>query len=351
MDKKKIKKKLLTLLFVLLNAGIILYTALSEFGGNDTATKFRDVQVQWIFLLPALGCLIAAILVESVKYNMVMKSTVGESNFKLSCDTVILGRYYDNITPSGIGGQPFQIWYMNKNGINPAQSAAIPLSGFLSMQYSFIIVAVLVFTLGARFLTTDVVRIAGYVGICLYAIFPTAILIATLCRGVFSKILNFLVNFLSLLHIVKEKDKTKSAIEENVYEYSDCIKSLIKKPLLVVKMMLLSILYQIFLMSIPFFVVYAFGGSLNFFECFCTIVSIYCAITIVPTPGNSGAAEGSFYAVFSMLSSGFVFWAMLFWRILVFYSYIGMGLLIYLRDYIVEHKNKKPLKEAEPKED
>ena len=47
------------------------------------------------------------------------------------------------------------------------------------------------------------------------------------------------------------------------------------------------------------------------------------AISFIPTPGNSGAADLSFYMLFAIgLPVGFAFPAMVVWRILSFYSYI-----------------------------
>ena len=79
----------------------------------------------------------------------------------------------------------------------------------------------------------------------------------------------------------------------------------------------------------PFFAVRTFGGDIGFIDAACMCIYIYAAITIVPTPGNSGAAEGSFYIIFSSLGTSGVFWAMLVWRFLCYYSFIVIGLLVY----------------------
>ena len=52
-------------------------------------------------------------------------------------------------------------------------------------------------------------------------------------------------------------------------------------------------------------------------------------VTLVPTPGNAGAAEGSFYLLFDQLDTSGVFWAMLIWRFLCYYFFILLGLGVY----------------------
>ena len=62
---------------------------------------------------------------------------------------------------------------------------------------------------------------------------------------------------------------------------------------------------------------------------FVIIVYICSAVTLIPTPGNSGVSEGTFYYVFSSPGSDGVFWAMLLWRLLCYYSFLLLGLLIF----------------------
>ena len=54
---------------------------------------------------------------------------------------------------------------------------------------------------------------------------------------------------------------------------------------------------------------------------------LYAGISFIPTPGNSGAADLSFYLLFSVgvPFMGLAFSAMVLWRILSFYSYIIIG--------------------------
>jgi uncharacterized membrane protein YbhN (UPF0104 family) len=59
---------------------------------------------------------------------------------------------------------------------------------------------------------------------------------------------------------------------------------------------------------------------------------IFAAISFIPTPGNSGAAEFAFATVFKVLSAaGFMFWGMMFWRFSSYYLslLIGLPIIIY----------------------
>ena len=54
--KSKTKKKLMTVLFVLLNIAVIAWTALKEFGGEGSSTRFSDVEINYLFIIPAALC-------------------------------------------------------------------------------------------------------------------------------------------------------------------------------------------------------------------------------------------------------------------------------------------------------
>ncbi|MBQ1332338.1 MAG: flippase-like domain-containing protein [Lachnospiraceae bacterium] len=341
------KRRWLTVLFVALNIAVIAWTAVREFRGGQGAGHISELTVRWQYLIPAALCMAGSLAAEIAKYMVIMKKTCGFVHPKLCAQTVLLGRYYDNITPSGIGGQPFQIYYMKKNGIPAAQSASTPIAGFLSMQYAFIIIAILCAVFGGHFIGSDAVRIASYIGIVCYSLFPTVILFFTFFPAFSERLTLLITGLLARLRIVKDRDEAEERFVGHVRGYCESLRGLIRHVSLLLAVLGLALVYQAALMCVPFFVVRAFGGDVPFVQCFVTTVTIYAAITFIPTPGNAGAAEGVFYAVFSSLSGGHVFWAMLVWRFIIYYVYIVYGIL----HYLVTHIRRKLCGDRRPAED
>lgn len=104
-------KPLLIILFILINVAVIAATAVAEFGNSENAAELSEVKLRWWFLLPAVICFVAALFFEIHKYVLMMKEmSRGEHKFdrkharKVARRTVLLGKYYDNITPAAIGG-------------------------------------------------------------------------------------------------------------------------------------------------------------------------------------------------------------------------------------------------------
>jgi hypothetical protein len=91
-------------------------------------------------------------------------------------------------------------------------------------------------------------------------------------------------------------------------------------------------------------------------EIFALCVICYTSVTLIPTPGNSGGAELSFRSIFrSYLSGGLLFWGMMSWRLLSFYSYIVVGIIVIVIQQIyriISSRKQDPVKtETENKAD
>lgn len=334
--KKSKKKYLLTALFILINIIVIAITAFSEFGNNENAAKLSDVTFNFWMLIPAIACFIFAINLEIGKYVLMMRKTCGYNGRgdlrkarRIARRTVLIGRYYDNITPAAIGGQPFQIYYMNKSKVPKGYSTTIPIIGMISGQIGFIIIAILSFLFGSFTVNNATLIATACFGLIFYAFWPIAVLIATFLPKGTSELIGVGVKFLAKIHVVKDKEKAIKKAEDGVNEYATCIKNILKTRGLLLRTIIVSVLFHVLISSIPFFVITAFGGNVDYLSCFVITVAVTAAVYFVPTPGNAGAAEGTFYFVFSSLGGGYVFWAMLTWRFFSYYIYIIMGAISY----------------------
>jgi uncharacterized protein (TIRG00374 family) len=345
---KKLKKPALTLAFIAINIAVIAITAFSEFGNSENAAQLSEIQINWWFLLPAAACFIVAITLEIHKYIIMMREAAKvnvksqiKKVWRVARRTVLLGKYYDSVTPAAIGGQPFQIWYMHKNaGIGKGMATTIPIIGMISNQIGFIIVASVAFLFGSLSINNAVLMATACFGLLFYAFWPIAILIATFLPNTTAELINLIVKFLAKIHIVKDKEQAIKKVSDGVNEYAKCVKQILKTRGLFLREILLSVCFHLLISMIPFFVLTAFGGAVDFLPCLVTTIAVTSAVYFVPTPGNAGAAEGTFFVVFSALSSGYIFWAMLTWRFFSYYIYIIIGAIIYIRMHFEKKKNK-----------
>ncbi len=346
--KKKRRTRIIWIaIFILVNGGVILYTALDEFGGKHPAPLGYSLQLSNILLIAGgLGCALLALAVETLKYVIMMRSLGVKVSVRAAFETAALGKYYDNITPSGVGGQPFQIYHLYKHGYDPGASAAMPLAGFLNMQMAFVFMAIVLFILFGSVIDTAAVKVPAYIGLVFYSFVPALIMIFIISHNTAVKIVSFFVRLAGKLKLIKDVQQKTDSIVKTLGDYHESILLLGKRKGTLVKLFLLSLLYQAAICSIPFFVLHAFGGYGAFHEILTMTFFIYAAITIIPTPGNSGAAEGSFYLIFSRLEPSGLFWAMVIWRLICYYFFILIGLLVYAYNALLSYLHKKKVKKC-----
>lgn len=347
--KKKLRSRIIWIaVFVIVNAAVITYTAITEFSNRppeDLRFEFGFTNV--MFLIAGIACMLLALAIETFKYIVMMRNLNEKVSPKAAFQTAALGKYYDNITPSGIGGQPFQIYNMHSMGYSNGVSAAMPLTSFLTMQTGFVILAILVMVFKSDVIENLVgIKIIAIVGVICYMIVPAAIVLFTISQKTATKLITGVINLCAKIRLIKNPEKTISSILKSVGEYHDSIVMMSRKKWLLVKLLVMSFIYQLAISSIPFFVLLAYNGSASYIDTVAMTVYIYCAITVIPTPGNAGAAEGSFYLIFSQLDPTGLFWSMLVWRVICYYGFIVIGIGIYAFNVWSKRKAKKKRTQA-----
>ena len=343
-EAKKRRKWLLVTLAI--NAVIVAYIAIREFGGGtggSVSIRFREIKTG--FLICGVFCFFAAAFMEYIKFRQLLVTSEGKFDRRGAFECALLGKYYDNVTPLGAGGQPFQMHYLRKRGYSSGTSMAAPTMSFIAQHIAFVIIALLVFIYADEEAqeAAGALNYTAYVGIAFYALLPVSLLTFMIIPKPLRTFIHWLVRILSKIRIGKHllitdadvtAEKWLSSLDESV----QCLRIYSKRPLIVVKLLAESLISQIALLLIQYYMLLAFGGSGNWWTILSIAVYINASITIVPTPGNAGAAEGSFYAVFSALEESQLFWAMTAWRILVYYSWLICGFIILIRSAQIQKK-------------
>lgn len=323
------KKRIWTVIFILINIAVIAATAYNEFAGKPAGSIGLRFTKQALFFLGCTGlCLAVLLFAESLKYFLMMRSLGEKPSFRIAFETAALGKYYDCITPSGAGGQPFQIMWLHRHGYSDGASSAMTITGYITMQAGFILLALAVF-ITSRTVDLEAIRYTAYFGLLLFSLIPFLLGFFSFMPGTVKKLVSAVIRLCARLKLVKHPEEDTERILKMLDSYHHSFRTISKDKLTLVFLFVLSLVYRIALCSMPYFVLRMFGAQVSFLHIFSSTIYIYASIALVPTPGNAGAAEGAFYLVFSAMGSEGVFWAMLIWRIFCHYSFILIGAGIY----------------------
>ena len=349
--RKRILKNIFSVCFVLIAISVIFYTAFNDlFGRNEEfslAIIGQTLATSWQFFLLALASLLLCFIFKAVNLSIMSKALTRRFKFKTCFETGIVEHYYNNVTPLAMGGQSFAIMHLSKHGFRTGTATSMTISTFFMHQLGFVALGIFtlvsmspsvnLFNIPESMLSTfgaGLVRSAATVGLFFCMIMPVLVILFAIFPRVCAKLVALVLAILGKLKLVKDAKLTTYKTLKTVVHNAKCLKKIGSNFLVLIVAFIVSLLEQFASGAIAFFTLCFFGYSwtqpllISYLQIvqICTLLSA--AVSFIPTPGNTGAADLTFYEIFkSGLVRGLAFPAMIIWRILSYYSYLIVGFI------------------------
>lgn len=350
LKKRSWKTWLLYSIFALICLASVALTAFLDFGTDKESAPFSVVAQtlldNFIYVIYALVCFVLVLVFKGIKRAILLNACLKKrNNFFLGLKTAITCKYYDAITPAGSGGQPMEILYLRKHGIPTSVASGVSITSYAIGLISSVLLGVIMMIVCGFEGVDPLVQILAIIGVVINIALPLAIVIFSAMPKVGSAIAKWVVGVGAWLKIVKDKEATNQKAVTTMEKYAKSIRfffgTYLFKTLLAT---VFAFAFNIALYSIPYFLIRAFGVAaedISYFKVLERCLICYLAITAIPTPGNSGAAEISFYAIFqSFLGGGYLFWSIIVWRFNTYYLFIIVGFTMSVLSKIF-HGNKR----------
>ena len=252
--------------------------------------------------------------------------------------------FYSGITPSSTGGQPVELYYMDKDGI-PIRKSYITL--ILDTIYFKIIllmlgIFVLCFYNSYVFNSAFIYKIffiAGFVFDALFIILGFLLLFKTnLIKKIFIKLLSFLKR-ISLF----ERRTKKLDPDEVMEKYDDEIKFIKSHIKMVLFTFLITFIQRMALFSIIYIVYRSLGfNTYSYLELIAIQVSVQIAAEVLPVPGGAGLSESMLHNLFIVIfASKMADIGMLLTRTFTFYIPLIVSGLIILIEFLYRKLKRK----------
>lgn len=346
-QKRSKKSKWLSLLFFVINlvvVGVVLAIQLnSEEGVGSFKELFtKDKKIE--FLLLALGCFLLSEALVAFKIHKISKKFNKKSSYFTSLKSEMVCQYYNKVTPFSIGGQPFQVYELSKHGMRANNAVTVVSCNYLSAKLIYWFVSLfMMITIGTNSLVKSmsgtsfyIVLILALISLFFMTIYLTFIILICVNKKIANKIIVLGLNLLHKLKIVKDKKKIYFKIMRPALSFQHKMQDFFKAKKFASLSLVISLMVYLIQSSIPaciYFIFEPFSLS-TLWQLISISVIIQLSFGVMPMPGGSGVAEFSFYAVFRLLiQDNFVFWALIIWRILTYYIYILIGLVILIYNY------------------
>ena len=295
----------------------------------------------WL-LLPALFCMAAYFYLMAANIRNGL-SVFGEGkSISKSILYTVAGFFFSGITPSSSGGQPAQLFYMNRDGVKLSHGTFALLLELLSFVSATVILGII----GAVAFFCEGGQLVGVLWLYVLGFVINFAAIALIYCFMFSKNAAKIITgwILAASRKFFPKKKNDYRILRSVAEYRKAAKYLKKDGKLFVRMLLTSLLQLTLYHSIPFFCCISLGTRhIGWFRAMSRQAMLYASVSSLPFPGAAGVTEGGYALMFaSMMSEGMLGTTMILSRIIGFVLPLlvsGIWLLISSRIFQKNEKN------------
>jgi len=324
MGKKKIK---LYLVLVIILFAFILYFSFKD-NYMDIINALSNVKIFWL-IIGILFVFLSKYFIGLITYYLAKKEKKNTSLLKM-VHIALIYPFFAGITPSAVGGESFEIFYLKQTGISYGKSSNIAIQKFILYQISLVIINTIAVILN---MFTSIIPDTSLVGssITLNFIVNIAILIFCYLVTYNKKFNHFLVEkgvlFLHKIRIIKDIENTKIKVDNYLDNFNEGAEDLRKDKKLFIKLIGLSIISYVFLMLAAWPIAVSLNiTNISIIDLFilATFAKMMCLLIV--TPGNSGAAEYCFIYLFTgLIAEDGIMAYMLIWRFVTYYIPLVAG--------------------------
>ncbi len=347
------KKIALFILYAIIGV-LLLITVLSFNDLPSIMEQLKTVNIGYVLL--AVLMVLIYLAMYPLSLCILSRARKLDVSFGTTYSIAMTEHFFNGITPLSTGGQPFQAYSFSKAKVKISESTGLLLANlliYMAVTTGFSLTGLFFAkTLFAEIdITWTVIIVIGYILNLVMFVTTLVLGLSKNVRNLLIKIVCFLCNF-KIFKFLRPKVDTLKEYFESVQQ---AFKDLMSKKGHFFLALLAKILSFGFLYSASYFIFLALNVNIGPEHIFLAISGTSFAITAVgfiPTPGASGAAEGSSGKIFTSIivfvtgmgatdaiarASG----VMLIWRLLSYYMVLIISLAFYIGLEIYFAKTRK----------
>ena len=288
-----------------------------------------------LLILLVIVIMLVAFSLQSYGLYKIAKEYNNELSFKDIFKQIIIVQFFNGITPFSTGGQPMQVYMLNKSGLSIANSTITILQNSILFQVALVlcgILAVLFNRLYSIFGNDELLARLTILGFIFNVIAGIGLLLFTFSTSLAKKITFFIINILNKIKIIKNKNKHIEKWNKEFEEFENSGKKLRKNTKLTITVIFVNFLAFILLSLIPYFIIKATDpySSITIVHSIVGTMYVYLISAFVPIPGGSGGIEFSFSKFFSpiVISNSVISASLILWRFITYYVPMIIGAIV-----------------------
>lgn len=301
-----VKKRMIQIAVFLL---IMFLTFYALFSGRDlTAIGRCAARMSPLYLIPAALLAVFFVSAEGFMIWYLLRAVQTGRNSLFRCiQYSFIGYFYSGITPSASGGQPMQLYYMNRDGNRVSDSTAVLMT--VAVVYKFVLVVlgfgILAFWNGPLRAELKQYFLLYLFGLLLNVILVILILTVMLRPGVILRTAEFAEGLLIRIRIWKPSAGRKEKLSGFIENYQQAVGWLGKHRGKLAGVIVVTFLQRCSLFVLTYMVYLGFGlEGAGAAKVILLQASVYIAVDMLPLPGAQGITELMYQTVFANVFTG-----------------------------------------------
>ncbi len=340
-----VKKRVLEIALFLL---VMFLTFYALFSGRDLGEIMRAVgQMSPLYLIPSVLLAVFYVCAEGFMIWYLLNAMRDKKNSLIRCfQYSFIGFFYSGITPSATGGQPVQLYYMNKDGNRVSDSTVVLMT--VAVVYKFVLVVmgfgILIFWNGPLRKELNHYFPLYILGLMLNVILVILILGVMLFPKVILRIAQFFERLLIRMKIWKPSVKREEKLHGFIDSYQQAVTWLTRHKGRLAGVVVVTFFQRCSLFVLTYMVYLGFGlEGAGAMKVILLQAAVYIAVDMLPLPGAQGITELMYQAVFSQVFTGaYLIPSMLVSRGLNFYFLLILSLgVVLVNRFVFERRRKR----------
>lgn len=308
LQKKELGMKGKKILSAILFLGLAALTFYVIFKNQDFGELLLAIkQMGKGYLLLAVFTAVFFVSAEGILIWYLLKAIGDKAGLFRCLKYSFVGFFYSGITPSATGGQPMQLYYMNRDGHKLADSTVV----LMSVATAYKLVLVLMGVGISVFWWSDLKdHLGAYLPLYFLGLFLNAVLVVVLLAIMLNapgmeRFLCASERLLVKLHLLKPSEKRHNGIRSMVEQYRKTVGFLRTHGKAIAFLLGFTFIQRCSVFVLTYFIYKGMGlRGTDAFTVMALQAVVYIAVDMLPLPGSQGITELMYAAVFKNVFTG-----------------------------------------------
>lgn len=285
-------KNQLSYLFFILLAVLAFYAVFSDNDMEMVAVSLKKMKLSYL-LLAAVTAL-AFTMMEGLMIWYLLRGLQGKARFRSCIRYSFVGFLYSGITPSATGGQPMQLYHMNRDGNSLSASTVVLMTVALIYKLVLVLMGLVMILFGFPVLKENLGNYLNlfYLGMFLNTALVAVLLIVMIFPGFARNLIVSMERILVKTKILKKSEARDKKIDQFIQSYQNAVLFLLQNKKQVVVVITATFAQRCMVFLLPYIVYRGFGlHGTDAITILMIQMSIYLAVDMLPLPGAQGITE------------------------------------------------------------